>query len=176
MYINITERKNKKGTTSCYVYMCESKRINEKVKTIKKHLYTFDRWNLTDILNVKILIKNVNVKFFINCDNNLELINKLHKNFIEKLTKIQQKLFEKDDTAREIYEESCKIANDYQASQRCSYKNITTKENTAEQEIKQELIKAGYKTLSKKYHPDMQTGDEEKFKILSEVFEQLKKM
>ncbi|MCD3254364.1 DnaJ domain-containing protein [Clostridium botulinum] len=176
MYINIIERKKKEVDTSCYIYLCESKRVDGKVKTIKKHLHTFDRWDLTDAFNVKKLINDVNMKFIMQCDSNLELVNKLNANFVGKLNKIQQKLFQESDFARELYEGSYKIFNDYQANEKCSYKNVTTKKNTFEQEIKQELIKAGYKTLSKKYHPDMLNGDEEKFKILSEVFEQLKNM
>lgn len=50
--------------------------------------------------------------------------------------------------------------------------NQTTKKSQEPKEIqdlKEEFILTGYKTLAKKYHPDMSTGDEEKFKTISMI-------
>jgi hypothetical protein len=66
--------------------------------------------------------------------------------------------------------------NNYQSSEDY-YSNSSLFENeTLKSPLFKELIKLGYRQLSKKYHPDMQGGNSETMKQVNVLFDDLKKV
>jgi len=174
LYISISKRDKKdyKGT-SYYIYLCESKRENGKVKTKKTHLYTFSEGDLSSLDGIRTINIQVKAKLFTTMTD--EKLKKIMNDLWQKLSKEQENLFKESNFWKQMFEAEYNAYKEFKSSN-SSYNFVTTKKSSADEEIKQELIKVGYKALCKKYHPEMSTGDEEKFKILAQVYEELKAM
>jgi hypothetical protein len=168
MYISIENKKNRKieKGTSCYVYLCESKRIDGKVKTSKKYIFKFEETDLSSVMrSQKVIISfTFHVKLKIS---DTQIIDSLQKDFLNKLNKIHAELM-KDEYWRSFWE----METESYKEQNIRNNNFITTQLNEKDELKKELVKAGFKQLSKKYHPDV-GGTEEKMKLLNEVYREL---
>lgn len=165
MFINITKRKNKKGSYDYYIYECESKRIEGKPKTIKTYVNSFSEEVLSSYKAYKEFLsgyKGITLSKY-------ALEPKLEQELI-KLWNREDKLEEKADRwfmEKALYERE-------EQNRRESFSDyLYSKSKTENIDLEQELIKAGYKALSKKYHPDITKDNGELMQELNSLYERL---
>lgn len=179
--------------------ICESYRENGKVKTKQKHIGTVRYWDIVDGWGHFVFECNIE-KHFSDDD---ELYSKAWELIEEKYNPIEQQIlteYEKTEEykVREYWRKEEKRVSDeiqeqrereeaekreqeeeskwqyYKSYYRQYSASISTGIVLKNKELANELIKAGFKQLSKKYHPDC-SGTDGQFKELNNLKEQLDK-
>jgi hypothetical protein len=173
MYITARKRISRKDSSySYYFYLCESKRVDGKVKNTQRYLLKLPEWSIIDDFCIKIYALKLNWLSYKDKYKVLELLEDKFFNIriIElelkngtKFTDEQKKQMKDNKGNSKNYNYNYDFGN-FSNSNNCNYnKKLLT-----------ELVKLGYWQLSKKYHPDASGGDQEKMKELNMVHDFLK--
>ena len=174
-------------------YLCERKRVDGKVKSKDIHIINFDYFDLTEIFDKtgKVILFTTLVKKRLKdkclySPENLDLIVDKVLDLRDKLTKEKEEAEEKRreqqrEEARKRAEQQEREKREYEEffkrynfNQNCSGSSIGQVDDTTK-EFMIEIIKAGYKKLASKYHPD-KGGKPEDMQKLNEAKEELDKI
>ena len=169
-------------------YLCERKRVDGKVKSKDIHIVNFDYIDITEIrvkvLNIVITnaLKDKGLYSEENSDLIFDKLLDLREQLLEEEREFQRKRAEQQrEEARKRAEEEERQRREYEeffkrynSNQNCSGSNIGQVDNTTK-EFMIEIIKAGYKKLASKYHPD-KGGKHEDMQRLNKAKEELDKI
>lgn len=172
MYISIKERKGKKDFSkrTYYVYMGISKRIDKQVKNTKEYLFSIGEEKLMSSvwkISVSSIFNFTSTEIESKVHNKLEEVReRLSK---ETHYKKNSKYYGNDATGSyDTFNADEDEFNKY-------YQQILDKrKNIYNQELLQEIIKVGFRQMSKKCHPDISKDDGEMQKKLNNTYNYLK--
>lgn len=183
MFINITKRKNKEGKYNYYIYECESKRVDGKPRTTKRYVGKYYEDDLLDIDKATNLIQDYN---YLDKDTYRKLVIKFQvvmlelwaeKGISDKMETLWQ--LKGDELRQELENMRAKREQREQEGrewQKSFSENIFSgfgKQRSKNPALEKELIKAGYRALSKKYHPDIVKDNGEQQQELNSLYDSL---